>query len=220
MRRCHAEGLVKREPVSSLVEVVPDALDDYDGCIARLSEIHVHPNATVQLTPEAQIALTEARHHIEDLARLPVFDERQRVWLSKGGTHLARLTMLFHAIMTDPASPGFAQVPPTTVERVRDAYLNYFLPCATVFYRTVLGRTERSAMAIWVAGFILAHAKQKVTARDIARAYRELRPATGEDYGEVRQVMETLELAGWVQPVTGTAYRPATKWLVNPKVHA
>lgn len=66
--------------------------------------------------------------------------------------------------------------------------------------------------ARWVAGHVLAHRVERISARDIGRAYRELR---GDLPGIVR-AMELLEHAGWAR---GDQHPRAPKWEVNPAVH-
>ena len=70
-----------------------------------------------------------------------------------------------------------------------------------------------AAHARWLAGYILAHQSETITAREIGRAYRPLR---GLPVGIVT-VMAILVDAGWTAPIEGR--HDGERWAVNPAVH-
>ena len=86
-------------------------------------------------------------------------------------------------------------------------------PSTFRFYRE-LG-LDGDPHARWVAGHILAHRVERISARDIGRACRELR---GDQAGIVR-AMELLEHAGWVRNEQPGKLTKAPKWEVNPAIH-
>jgi len=90
--------------------------------------------------------------------------------------------------------------------------LDYLLPRAARFYGEVIGRGEQSEHARWVAGYILSRDVEEITAREIGRAYRDLR----EQPDEIRRVMATLEAYAWVESIDPGCGKPVAKWRVNP----
>ena len=97
-----------------------------------------------------------------------------------------------------------------TVEMAARFICRVVAPSTFALYRE-LG-LEGDPHARWIAGHILAKGMQQTSARDIGRAYRELR---GDVPGIIR-AMELLEHAGWVQ---GDGHPRRPKWDVNPRVH-
>jgi hypothetical protein len=91
----------------------------------------------------------------------------------------------------------------------------YVLPHSARFYADLVGSTHMM-QARWVAGWILAHGHERVTARDVGRAYRELR----SDHAAIARVMETLTVAGWTVPLDAETRRTPTRWRVNPAIYA
>ncbi len=86
---------------------------------------------------------------------------------------------------------------------------------STFRFHTEIGSTDMTAShARWVAGYLLSRKLERVTARDIGRAYRELR---GKEV-EILLAMDLLDHAGWVirDPARGAK---GGSWLVNPAIH-
>jgi hypothetical protein len=67
--------------------------------------------------------------------------------------------------------------------------------------------------AHWIAGHVLSHRLEHVTARDIGRAYRALRGKVEE----IQEAMEVLVAAGWAQ--REEKRRDSERWTINPMVH-
>jgi hypothetical protein len=59
----------------------------------------------------------------------------------------------------------------------------------------VMFSTEQTSHAQWIAGHILAHRMERITSRDIVRAYRDLRPP--EARAELDAVMTSLTTISW-----------------------
>jgi hypothetical protein len=70
-----------------------------------------------------------------------------------------------------------------------------------------------AAHARWLAGHLLAHSLERITARDIGRVYRDLRGKRPE----AELAMSVLEDAGWVQREAGRA--DSASWAINPRLH-
>jgi hypothetical protein len=82
----------------------------------------------------------------------------------------------------------------------------------------VMFNTVRSSPARWIAGHILAHGLERITSRDITRAYSALRPPEAKD--ELASVTASLVTVGWLEPEPPTnAFKPVSTWAVNPAVH-
>jgi hypothetical protein len=64
----------------------------------------------------------------------------------------------------------------------------------------------------------LANRLDRITSRDITRAYGSLRPP--ECRKEMGDVTASLVVAGWLEPeAPSNALKPVSSWLVNPAVH-
>ena len=67
-------------------------------------------------------------------------------------------------------------------------------------------------------GFILAHKRETISARDVARGSGSMRGLTRQ---EVLRLFEQLEALAWVSPQPSAPRSNATPtWNVNPKVHS
>jgi hypothetical protein len=80
-------------------------------------------------------------------------------------------------------------------------------------YETMPEEGAPAAHARWIPGYILAHKREIVTAREIGRAYRPLRGKPA-DLGEA---MAMLTDAGWIMSTEGR--HDSLRWAVNPAVH-
>ena len=117
----------------------------------------------------------------------------------------------------NPEFPLVRVVPGETAKRVgrfmRDVLLPHTLRADALMYRTA-----QTGHARWIAGHILAHEVDRVTARDITRAYGALRAP--ECRKELSEVMQSLVIFGWLEPEdSGSALKPVNSWLVNPACH-
>jgi hypothetical protein len=101
----------------------------------------------------------------------------------------------------------------STVEMACRFILRIVVPSTFRFHAEAGTSGPSETHARWVAGYILARKLASVTARDIGRAYREIRGRTAE----IRKAMDLLDHAGWVSP-DDTRPRGAA-WDINPKVH-
>jgi hypothetical protein len=135
----------------------------------------------------------------------------------------ARLCLTFHMIniadsrASDTTPPSMEVIPEETARCVasfmRDIVLPHLLRADALMYRTT-----QTSHARWIAGFILANRLDRITSRDITRAYGALRPP--ECRKEMGDVMASLVVAGWLEPEEpSNALKPVSSWLVNPAVH-
>jgi hypothetical protein len=155
------------------------------------------------------------RETVETAARnvqiLPDTSNAFRAHLSKWPGIFARLVLTFHVL----ESPGLdPMVSGAIARKTARLMLDYLLPNTARFYADVLGH-EHMRHARWVAGYILSHGKERITAREIGRACHELY----QDRTALFSAMESLTLAGWVTP-TDTPGKQPSSWLINRRVHA
>jgi hypothetical protein len=125
----------------------------------------------------------------------------------------ARLALTFHMVGQVFGSQE-ACISERTAAMAAELMLRFFLPSAARFYSEIVGSGEHLANARWIAGHILAHQKESLTARDIYRAIHEFR----DDRNKIASCMSTLESADWVAPELFDKLGPK-KWKVNPAVH-
>lgn len=172
----------------------------------------------------------QAHQHREDIdaiaramAALPDTSSRLRAALGKWPGLFARLCLTFHLIDLADLELAGAAVPHTdvvseaTARRVasfmRDIVAPHLLRAEAVMFSTV-----QTSHARWIAGHILAHRMDRITSRDIVRAYRELRPP--EARAELDAVMASLTTIGWLEPeVPSNPVKPVSGWTVNPAAH-
>ena len=127
---------------------------------------------------------------------------------------LARLSLLFHCVELAEARHAGERPDPitmrtlkaTTVEKACRFIMRVVVPSTFRFHTEIGSAGSSETHARWVAGYILSRELQSITARDIGRAYREIR-------GKPAEIVATMELlvhAGWVLPdPAAAAYRLA-----------
>lgn len=130
----------------------------------------------------------------------------------------ARLCLTYHIV---DAADRDRYPPPTisgdTARRVLLFMRDLLLPNLTKFYRELFGVSQRVEHARWIAGYILANQKGRVTHRDVYRSYSS---RLRDEPRIISDAMNVLDLAGWVSPVEPRNGRDVTEWTVNPVVHS
>jgi hypothetical protein len=172
----------------------------------------------------------QAHQHREDIdalaramANLPDTSPRLRAAFGKWPGLFARLCLTFHLIEVADArgtcvqSPCLDVVPEATARRVagfmRDIALPHLLRAEAVMFSTA-----QTTHAQWIAGHILAHHMDRITTRDVVRAYRALGSPEARD--ELAAVMTNLVAIGWLEPeVSPNPAKPVSAWAVNPAVY-
>lgn len=157
------------------------------------------------------------------MAAMPDASTRLQSSYGKWRGLFARIALTFHIIDIADARANNKQPPPIdvipedTTRRVarfmRDIVLPNLLRADALMYRTT-----QTGHARWIAGFILAHKMERITARDITRAYGDLRaPECRKDLADV---MASLVIFGWLEPEDPkNALKSVHSWLVNPAAH-
>lgn len=167
------------------------------------------------------------REDIDALARamaaLPDTSPRLRATFGKWSGLFARLCLTFHLIEVADAAPVSAQAPyvdvvsEETARRaaafMQDIVLPHLLRAEAMMFRSV-----QTSHAQWIAGHILAHGLERITSRDVVRAYGALRAPEARD--ELAAVMAGLVTIGWLEPeIPANSAKPVWAWRVNPAVH-
>jgi len=187
------------------------ALRAYRDLVFRLVDLQPPEGRRVfTLSPEAQVEQSTVSTAARNVKLLPDTSAAFRGHLAKWEGLFARGLLTYHMIEHDERT---AIVSGETARKVARLMLDYLLPNAARFYTEVLGH-EHLTHARWIAGYILAHASERITPREIGRACHELY----KDRDALIAAMESLALAGWVTPVQGVGKHP-TGWRVNPRVH-
>ena len=160
---------------------------------------------------------------IERLQVDPTFPTIIRETAPKWSGLLARLSLIFHLVdLAERRRAGevlaerdLCRVTGPTVTVAATFLRRIALPnLFRLGFETMPEEGAPSGHARWLAGHILAHQAETITAREIGRAYRPLRGKPAE----TDQAMAILGDAGWAVPADGRS--DGAKWAINPGVHA
>jgi hypothetical protein len=168
-----------------------------------------------------------AREDIDALARVMAAmpDASTRLQSTFGKWHglFARLCLTFHLIEVAAArvrgeiGPTIDVVPAETAARVR-RYMRGVLAPSLLRAEALIFDTRQTDHAAWIAGYILAHRLEHITARDVVRNYRSLR--SPEERDTLDSTMQSLCVFGWLAPAPQrNEAKPPVAWMVNPAVH-
>jgi len=145
-------------------------------------------------------------------------------FLNKMPGTFARVALVFHFI--EHYSNGIADLigdaPPelisaATARRARRFLSGFILPHVRVVYHRCVDGGVVDTHSRWIAGHILAHGRERITDREIGRAYKAL---SGPDRRRLRlNAMAELEAEGWVKAVRSGRDGQPREWSVNPLAH-
>ena len=170
----------------------------------------------------------EAREDIEGLAHvmqvMPDASSRLASTFGKWPGLFARLCLTFHLIEAAASrvrNPGGAH-PPLQVVTAETAnrvsrYMRAVLAPSLLRAETLMFGTTQTEHANWISQHILIHRLERITARDITRAYGAMRAP--EERPTLYSVMDSLCLFGWLAPIQRSDAQPPITWRVNPHVH-
>jgi Protein of unknown function (DUF3987) len=157
------------------------------------------------------------------MAAMPDASPRLQSAFGKWPGLFARLCLTFHLIEIAAArAQGDLGPPPQaislTTARTVQAYMRGILAPMLLRADALMFSTKMASHADWIAGYILAHKLDRITARQIAKHYHPLRAP--EERRTLDETMESLDRVGWVmaEPPSNPS-KPPTAWLVNPRVH-
>jgi hypothetical protein len=170
-----------------------------------------------------------AREDIDGLARvmaaMPDASSRLASTFGKWPGLFARIALTFHLIeaaasrVRNPNGPHppLHIITAETANRVR-RYMRAILAPNLLRSETLMFGTVQTEHAARIANYILAHQLDRITAREIVRSYRTLRPP--EERSTLNSTMDALCLFGWLAPVPPRHEgAPSNAWFVNPGVH-
>ena len=209
----------------------PDAaaLQRYEALFPKLSAMHPQKPAGGHES-HAIVLHQQAHQHREDIdalaramAALPDTSPRLRAAFGKWPGLFARLCLTFHLIDVADARGTRAPshyldvVPEVTARRVASFMHDIVLP-HLLRAEAVMFSTAQTTHAQWIAGHILALRMDRITTRDVVRAYRALSSPEASD--ERAAVMASLVTINWLEPeVPRNRVKPVSAWAVNPAVH-
>lgn len=199
---------------------VPNVIENYDALISTLKGmLPATREAPIRLSEAAQAERTCLLDIIDVIGCLPDTPEPLKYHLGKWDGLFNRLCLIYHmieaaAVGPDPY-PG-PEISGDTASRVLKFMRELLLPNMMKYYREMFSISPNLELARWISGYIIAHAKEKVTQRDIYRSYSSnLR----DKPHLINDAMRLLDLANWVDPVESRNGRDVTEWKVNPAVH-
>jgi hypothetical protein len=213
---------VDRKPATS-------ASDRYDALFPVLAAMHPPKTpdgkhtqvVTLQYDAYQHREAVEARAGV--LALMPDTSPQLLAALGKWPGQFARLALTYHLIeladarATHTASPNPLVISEQTARRAAAFMLEIVLPHLLRAHRMMFSTTQ-TGHAEWIAGYILAARFERITSRDVVRAYGALRPPEAKD--ELAAVMDSLVTLGWLEPETpANPVKPVHAWAVNPSVH-
>ena len=137
---------------------------------------------------------------------------------------LARITLIYHLINladrvrsrdTHISARELCEVTAPTVLAAATFLRRIALPnLFRLGFETMPEEGAPTEHARWLAGYLLAHMAETITAREIGRAYRPLR---GKPV-ETERAMAVLCDASWATPAEGR--HDGARWAINPAVHS
>lgn len=201
------------------VDEAPDmeALNGWRDLVKKLHRMS--PSETpFTLSSEALKVRDEIARFAHKAQSCGVFSQSLCSHLGKWEGLFARLLLTFHVVKY--ASLPNGTYPPSVVDgdtasEVSKFMMEFLLSHAVHFYSDVMGQTNESEHAKWIAGFILSKSLTKISIRDVVMSYKKLRNGKEDD---IRASMEQLCNFGWLTPQEGTR-REVKTWNVVPAVH-
>jgi hypothetical protein len=204
-----------------------DAWKRYCGLFRALADMPAIDDGTgkcvVRLEPTAHAHRQALDAFISDLAAASDTSVRMASALGKWRGLFARLTLVFHLIkLADAKMCGLNDVTPNlvhaeTASMVEKFMLDILLPHLRRA-DALMFETRQSEHVRWIAGWILAKGYNRVSVREVQRAYRALKAP--EHRRDLDAVMEDLVAKGWLKALPGgTSTKSITNWEINPRVH-
>jgi Protein of unknown function (DUF3987)/Primase C terminal 2 (PriCT-2)/Bifunctional DNA primase/polymerase, N-terminal len=191
----------------------------------------MHPPRTPDGDHIQHVVLHETAHRhreavearVRIMAMLPDTSPQLVAAFGKWPGLFARLCLTFHLIEIADArargeqGPNLTVIPEETARRTAAFLFDIALPHLLRAHRLMLG-TVQTGHAKWIAGYVLAERLERVTVRDVVRAYGQLSSPEARD--DLTAVMASMVAVGWLEPeVPRNAAKSVHAWRVNPAVH-
>lgn len=225
-----ADGMLQRFLLIPVADAVPGE-DVAPGEIMAWWPVFLERLVEVRRACEGRhIRVTVSADAAEDMRQLmvraealtyQVADEGLASHLAKLPGEIARITLVYHAILQIDASRARGMSPDValsfpvaraTVATVRRLVLGTIVPALHCFYASVLGRDAAEMTVTRVAAAVLAHGENEITARELRRLVRKV------SRDQLLAACQDLEISGWLQPMEQRR-RNQQAWFVHPAVH-
>jgi hypothetical protein len=204
-------------------------LHQYDTLFPALAALHP-PRMPNGEHPQVVAFHADAHQHREAvdatariMAMMPDTSAQLQSAFGKWPGLFARLALTFHLIEIANANAIGAAAPypmvisEETAHRTAAFMHDILLPHLLRAHRLMYS-TAQTGHAQWIAGYILAERYERITTRDVVRAYGALRAPEARD--ELADTMASLVTIGWLEPETpANLMKPVNAWTVNPAVH-
>lgn len=228
MRRLVADGvddgliqrmnmIMLRDGVLGKDEPTSQEADHYDSLIEQLHQLSPQIGRVLRFDSTAQeIRQQLEQKHLDLHLAYKNVNRKLSAHFGKYNGMFARLCLLFHCI--EHRENVYASgINADTAQRVADFMHDFLRPHAIAFYTSMLGLSDDHDRLCAVAGYILAHNKETITKRDIARGDRTMRKLTERD---TNSIFEQLEALSWISRGNTRLTSQVRSWAVNPQVHA
>ena len=199
----------------------------YRDVLKSLYKLHAPKNAEGERAPcyldaDGRAVRQRLMQLVQRLQHDQTLPELIRETASKWSGLFPRLTLIFHLVdvaervvngetlLTDAE---LLYVPAATAEKAAAFIRRVLLPNLFRLGFESLPDGDGLSHARWIAGHILTHKLDHITARDIGRACRQLR---GKPL-EIAAAMDVLDHADWTAP--DAARTDSMRWTINPSVH-
>ena len=211
------DGLIQRlVPVflgpASVGEDYPDhdhTERNYADLVERLTTF---PEQTIKFTADAQKVRREFETYAHKLTMLEALSPQLGAFCGKLAGLFPRLALLFHACEA-PARGIPEHITAETAERVDRLLREFIIPHSKKFYFDTITEAGPMADARSIAGWILARRQERFTMRDL---HREVTPCRKKPRKTIEEMLEPLELMGWIKRDNEMVPRA---WTVDPQVH-
>jgi hypothetical protein len=180
---------------------------EYDGLIARLAGLQPQ---VIKFDGDAQEIRRAFERHTHELSNLEVLSPQLAAFCGKLDGLFARLALTFHCCESQPPPEHVSE---ETARRVDRLMREFIIPHAMRFYLEIAGETGTMASARSIAGYILA---KKVDHLTFGILSRDCWPCRKRSRADVIQMLEPLEMFGWLTPDDPIVPRA---WTVRPEVH-
>ncbi len=191
------------------------AISRYEGTLKDMVELMPNGEKVFKLGPRAQGIRKEFETTVDLAKYLQGATEAFKAHLYKYSGMFCRLALTFH--ITDAVSRGkkpYKLIPTKIARMAASVLIEYHMPMAWSFYKTLRYENKIEAAASDLCGFLLALQKDTITSSEILQGVRKLK----KKKHEIQNIMDLLEAYNWVRVKKLTRNRP-TQWYVNPEVH-
>ena len=219
------DGLIQRltpimlRPASVAVsnsQAITD-MDSFAVLIPQLMGLQPPENTDhlLKFDPRAQDIQRELAEEHRLLVRgLERFNGKLSTALGKQDALFARLCIVWHAVDHADGAPDLPPIVSEDIARRVAIFMQKFMrPHLSDFYEETLGLPDEHERLKSIAGFILSKGLKTLANRDIQAGVKLARDLTSK---EITQVLEQLELMGWLFRGEALRFGAPPVWNVNP----